>query len=43
MKNQLEMLDFQSVWWWALTDSNRRPAACKADAYDRNSLIINYL
>ena len=28
---------------WALTDSNRRPSACKANAYDRNSLIINYL
>ena len=37
MKNRLEMLDFQSVWWWALTDSNRRPSACKADALNQLS------
>ena len=37
MKNRLEMFDFQSVWWWALTDSNRRPSACKADALNQLS------
>ena len=37
MKNRLEMLDSQSVWWWALTDSNRRPSACKADALNQLS------
>ena len=33
-----------SEWWWALTDSNRRPSACKADAkvryYFQNAKII---
>ena len=24
-------------WWWALTDSNRRPSACKADALNQLS------
>ena len=26
-----------SAWWWALTDSNRRPSACKADALNQLS------
>ena len=26
-----------SEWWWALTDSNRRPSACKADALNQLS------
>ena len=25
------------VYWWALTDSNRRPSACKADALNQLS------
>ena len=24
-------------FWWALTDSNRRPSACKADALNQLS------
>jgi hypothetical protein len=26
-----------SFYWWALTDSNRRPSACKADALNQLS------
>ena len=26
-----------SFLWWALTDSNRRPSACKADALNQLS------
>ena len=25
------------TFWWALTDSNRRPSACKADALNQLS------
>ena len=36
--NRLVINDFQSVFLrWALTDSNRRPSACKADALNQLS------
>ena len=27
----------ETTLWWALTDSNRRPSACKADALNQLS------
>ena len=30
-------MDNESCFWWALTDSNRRPSACKADALNQLS------
>ncbi len=35
-KNSIVYLDFTDVLW-ALTDSNRRPSACKADALNQLS------
>ena len=28
---------YEAYWKWALTDSNRRPSACKADALNQLS------
>ena len=36
-KNPATMLDCGTSALWALTDSNRRPSACKADALNQLS------
>ena len=36
-KNLVFMLKTRLIFEWALTDSNRRPSACKADALNQLS------
>ena len=36
-KNLFSMLKTRLIFEWALTDSNRRPSACKADALNQLS------
>ena len=36
-KKEERNISFQFLFSWALTDSNRRPSACKADALNQLS------
>ena len=36
-KEAIQSLIEPLLLWWALTDSNRRPSACKADALNQLS------